>query len=928
LSVSGTSATASNVIGLNFNAGTGANVVSANFIYSLSVNTSSTTATIYGIKAVTGVTTYSNNIITLGGNTATTVYGIYDAGSASQNSSLYFNTVYINGSLASGATTKSYCLYSSASSNTRDFRNNIFVNARSTASGSSKHYAAYFNYAVNTNLTLGYNDYYAPGTGGVLGYYNSTNKTALPIVTGLDGSSLAIDPAFSVPGGTAAVNYYPASALPGVAGTGITTDYTGLTRTSPPKMGALESDDYVWQGTVSTDFSNFNNWTAGVVPANGSDIAFAPSPSNHCFLDQNRTLNNITNAQAAMDFVTNGNQLTITGNLIFSNGAQIDATSSSSAVIFAGSIPQSIPSGGFVNNSVQALNLNNSNGLTLNGNLSIEQTLTLTSGTLNIGANTLTINGVINVTTGTLAGGNSTNVIIGGSGSSTTLPAISLNNLTLNRTNGISLGGAVAISGTLTLSSGTLTTGGNLTLISTAAQTALIDGSGTGQVSGNVTLQRYIASAFGYKYISSPFQSATVGQFSPYVNLSASFPAFYRNDETQQSNGWISYTNSSNPLTPTLGYAANLGTSKSIMTISLTGAVNTGTMTAPALYNHNNPYTLGFNLVGNPYPSPVDWNASSGWTRTNIDNAIYYFNTSDTNQYYGTYSSYINGVSSDGIANNIIPALQGFFIHVSDGTYPVTGTLVLNNAVRINNLNPVYHKSADVIPKPMIRLTAGFTDISARQDAVVVYFEDSATLAFDKEFDALKMMNTDDLVPNIFAFSSDEYPLSISAIPASGDSLTSIPLGFSSEHDGMVSLKAGGAGQIPATTFIYLEDREAGVYHDLRINPEYKVFLSSGSYNNRFALIFSLKDLRNSTIPIGGVCMYSSGGKLYVNLDPGFENGGELTLYDMLGQTLLQANIKGRGLHEIDPNAETGIYIASFNTNAGTQSKKVFITSH
>ena len=55
------------------------------------------------------------------------------------------------------------------------------------------------------------------------------------------------------------------------------------------------------------------------------------------------------------------------------------------------------------------------------------------------------------------------------------------------------------------------------------------------------------------------------------------------------------------------------------------------------------------NLVGNPYPSAIDWDASSGWTKTNIDNAIYFFKASGTDQYGGTYSSYVNGVSSDGI---------------------------------------------------------------------------------------------------------------------------------------------------------------------------------------------------------------------------------------------------------------------------------------
>ncbi|MCX6266897.1 MAG: hypothetical protein NTW16_06000, partial [Bacteroidetes bacterium] len=58
------------------------------------------------------------------------------------------------------------------------------------------------------------------------------------------------------------------------------------------------------------------------------------------------------------------------------------------------------------------------------------------------------------------------------------------------------------------LSHGVLYANENLTLLSDATRTALIDGTGMGEVSGNLTMQRYLPSGFGYKYFSSPFQSA------------------------------------------------------------------------------------------------------------------------------------------------------------------------------------------------------------------------------------------------------------------------------------------------------------------------------------------------------------------------------------------------------------------------------------
>ena len=119
-----------------------------------------------------------------------------------------------------------------------------------------------------------------------------------------------------------------------------------------------------------------------------------------------------------------------------------------------------------------------------------------------------------------------------------------------------------------------------------------------------------------------------------------------------------------NVLVPWHGYAVNFGSNAAPNTVDVTGVVNNGTLTV-TLYNHNNTYTKGFNLIGNPYPSPIDWDAAAGWTKTNIDNALYYFKASTTDQYGGTYSTYINGISATGGTTNIIPSMQGFFVHVS-----------------------------------------------------------------------------------------------------------------------------------------------------------------------------------------------------------------------------------------------------------------------
>ncbi|MBX2975241.1 MAG: T9SS type A sorting domain-containing protein [Ignavibacteriaceae bacterium] len=234
---------AGTVTGLYYSGPTTASTVSRNFIHSLSVDASTTNASVYGIRINAGVTTYSNNIISLGGNTQTTLYGIYETGAASNNNNLYFNTVYLSGNPTAGAS-NSYALYSNASTNTRNFRNNILVNARSNGgSASGSHYTAWFNYAVNTNLTLDYNDYFVSGIGGVLGRYNSANVTSLPLITSNDANSKNVDPEFSSAGGTTAANYQTSNrTIIAVTETGTTIDYAGELRDlSYPTMGAFEN---------------------------------------------------------------------------------------------------------------------------------------------------------------------------------------------------------------------------------------------------------------------------------------------------------------------------------------------------------------------------------------------------------------------------------------------------------------------------------------------------------------------------------------------------------------------------------------------------------------------------------------------------------------------------------------------------------------
>ena len=379
----------------NYIANIGSSASSSNYVVAI-YNTSST-----------GTSEIYNNIVSLGldanGNSyeSRSFRGIM----IRYSSNIKFNTVSIQGECTSN---NSYAYYDYFNSSSRLIKDNIFSNERSNTAGTAKHYAAYF-YSTS-GLTVDYNDYYASGTGAVLGYLSGDRSTLATIqsATGQDANSVNTDPDFYNTGGNYASDLMLLSSLNGTAIAGLTTDFAGITRNATPTIGAWEYKTFVWKGTVNTDFNTAGNWLDSEVPPMGASIIFDASPLNNCFLDQNRTVADLTNAQSTYNLFLNGHSLCIRGSLIFSNSATIDAGTVGSEAVFCGSSAQIIPTGAFDANDVYNLSINNPFGVSMETDLNINNQLTLSSGILKTNANLLTIEDNV-----TVSGASSDNYING-----------------------------------------------------------------------------------------------------------------------------------------------------------------------------------------------------------------------------------------------------------------------------------------------------------------------------------------------------------------------------------------------------------------------------------------------------------------------------------------------------------------------------------
>ncbi len=503
-----------------------------------------------------------------------------------------------------------------------------------------------------------------------------------------------------------------------------------------------------------------------------------------------------------------------------------------------------------------------------------------------------------------------------------------IKNLTVNNSAGVSLLGSLDITGIVNVQNGNLSSGGFLTLVSSASGTALIDGSGAGSVTGNVTMQRYLPSGFGYKYIASPFTSSTVNELADEVNLLYSFPLIYRYNENRTSSGWVSYVKPDSILKPMTGYSANFGTLPAPVTADITGTVNNGNLSL-TLYNHNRTYTQGYNLVGNPYPSAIDWNVPVGWTKINIENALYYFEASGTDQYGGIYRTYINGVSSGGNASNIIPSMQAFFVRVSVGAYPVTATLGMTNEVRVTDATHPFIKGGIKTAIPLIRLISFFSDDTASTDPFVAYIDEKASGQFDSNLDARKLMNTDLKVPNLYSVSPEGDKLSINALPVDPEFAYTLPLGLKLNRSGQIVFKIRNIHEQFTSAGVYLTDLAMGTVTDLINDKEYTVNLISGEYLNRFVLDIGsvMTSIPETSSGENIFSAWSWEGLLKMNIKRIFSGSGLLKIFNLTGQILLEKRYDAPGLYEFNPGLKDGFYIVSFYSGRIMKSVKIYYNS-
>ncbi|MDO7874124.1 GEVED domain-containing protein [Hymenobacter sp. ASUV-10] len=437
---------------------------------------------------------------------------------------------------------------------------------------------------------------------------------------------------------------------------------------------------------------------------------------------------------------------------------------------------------------------------------------------------------------------------------------VSVLNLTVNNATGATLTQSTSIERMLTLTNGNLRLGSsNLTLLSDASGTAMVvntNGVVQNNGSGVAIMQRSATpstsySGPGYRHYSSPMTATPLSElgtntFVPFVNPAynalptpslplAQFPNVFDYQESRLTAtypgfdiGWHSPSATSEVLTPGKGYTVNLAPQLVDLSGSLnSGPVNTGALTTGATANS------GWQLLGNPYPAPLDWNlvTAASAVPTGMDAAVYIFEPSS--QYGGFYRSYVNNAGTGGFTG-IMSAMQGFFVRTSQN---LPAGFSFQNAYRLTSYaNPAFYRTADT--RPMLRLALGGTAVNG-SDETVVYLESGATATgLDKDFDAAKISNPSGLSVATRPAGTTEA-LAINGLPLTSATVeTRLPLTLQVPAAGSYRFDVTALAHFDAGTAVLLLDHQLNTRTDLRQVTSYAFSAAqAGVLNGRFELL-------------------------------------------------------------------------------------------
>jgi hypothetical protein len=366
-------------------------------------------------------------------------------------------------------------------------------------------------------------------------------------------------------------------------------------------------------------------------------------------------------------------------------------------------------------------------------------------------------------------------------------------------------------------------------------------------------------------------------------------------------------------------------------TVTFTGTVVTyaGPITATAPYTE--PYISdranwgggGWNLLGNPFTSPLSAAAFTEANSGSIDPnymALYVYDGPNMQYKWASSASPVPGYSFDGYFGPYVQAGQGFFIIATrDGVQ-----FAFNSGMQgYSPAVPMMKSAGDDKAWPGLQLKVSFGE---KERSTVIAYNNEMTTGLDPGYDIGQLSTGPDVeIYTLLAGKDNSVNFAQQALPMTGISKNTVPVGIDSEKGGEVTFSAFTVP--PGNIKFWLEDRATGIFTDLNLKS-YTVTLPSKTYGTgRFFIHASVKKpapAGSLTEEPNDVRIWSSADKVIVKGE--VSSNAYCTVFSMRGEKIIESGLGDGGINTITvPSASKGIFLVRVTDGIEIYTGKVII---
>ncbi len=354
---------------------------------------------------------------------------------------------------------------------------------------------------------------------------------------------------------------------------------------------------------------------------------------------------------------------------------------------------------------------------------------------------------------------------------------------------------------------------------------------------------------------------------------------------SESGNAWSQIIGQGNALNQMQGYATRVGSNQTIQYVG--NDFFQGTLSIGLTAGNG-----GWNLAGNPYPCPIDFDLVGGGTA-----AIYDVIWTRTNSQFATYNTTSQTGTNGG--TNLVAPMQAFWLWcTSAGTFEVS-----NAAKSMGSVSLL--KSTQEKNHPEIRLRIS-NDVGG--DEVVMAFMVGSEDGFER-YDTEKRFGSSGA--ELFFPHESGRNLAVNIMPLVPEE-SIFPLGIKIDETGSYSISVDNFRNIPPGTGVFLDDLYTNESEELESEAAYTFDSDQGTITDRFVIRFVQKTITGVEEEAGAVLkphIYSYRNMVNIHTGPFGMEPINLKVYDIQGKVMDSRVLEGSDFYSFPMDVKAGIYI-------------------